>query len=179
MCTSNIIWDQATDNLLMYYANKWNIDQNQLYKIEWYAYSRAIKKLSTNEALQITKLSTNWLPTNKHLQKIDKTTATCPICNIHSESINHMISCTIQNHPHLLENFFHNLKKLKTNPRIIHCISRLIRNTDDYSSLLEKYADDKDITHALKQQRSIETSLLHHGKIEKGWKYAQETYNLY
>jgi len=68
MCLKNILWAQATDQLLMYFADKWNIKQNHLYKIDWYAFSWAIKKMSPNQAIQITKISANWLPTNNHLE---------------------------------------------------------------------------------------------------------------
>jgi len=44
MCLPNIMWAQETDQLLMYYSEKWNIPQSRLYIIDWYAFTRAIKK---------------------------------------------------------------------------------------------------------------------------------------
>lgn len=90
-----------------------------------------------------------------------------------------MIECTLSKHSQLIDQFVMNMKQLKSNPRIIQCISKLLCKEDDYKFLIKKYEEDIDIIHALKQQRSLGTSLLHHGKIEKGCSYAQETYNLY
>ena len=90
-----------------------------------------------------------------------------------------MVPCILKNHNQLIKDFEKNLAKIKTNPKITHCMVKLLTNEEDYKSLLTKYGGDKDITHAINQQISIGATLLHHGKMAKVWAYAQKTYNKY
>lgn len=82
-------------------------------KIYWHAFSREVKKLPSNKTFQITKISSNWIPTNERLHKIDKTNKKFPTCNINTETISHMIKFTLNKHPHILEKFKTKLRKIK------------------------------------------------------------------
>ena len=105
MDNKNITTSYITDQLFGYYSNKWNIPQKFLYIIDWNAYNIAMKRMTTNESIKISKIGSYWIPHNHKLSKIDKKKYLFPIFQNHDESTSHMIECTLKNNPEILHTY--------------------------------------------------------------------------
>ena len=171
--TPSLLKIQTTENLLVYYTQKWNLSLSSLVLIDWTSFSYAINNFSSHQTNTISKISAGWLPINLHLNKIENSTDKCPICTSAPESISHMFQCSSQ-----LSNkkkLINALKKRNIDPAIIDSIIHLALNNDT-QKLLQKYSTQPYITTAILQQSQLGSQHILHGKISQCWHSAQCQY---
>ena len=62
-------WAAHTLEIWEYYQNKYNRSNTTLVTLDWDAYNKAMRRLSTKAQWTIHKYTHNWLPTGNHMHK--------------------------------------------------------------------------------------------------------------
>ena len=95
----------------------------------------------------------------------------------HDETTQHMIQCTLQHNPELLQAYEEKELKHGTDPRIIKCIQHLIKQDIPYAQIKQNYINDQHIINALNDQETLGHNLIYHGKIAKTWTESQQQFH--
>jgi hypothetical protein len=171
-----LLWSSATEDLLSYYAKKYEWSRTIKKRIDWAAFESAEKGSKHLEHF-LPKLCCSWLPTTFHLNKREGITDECLHCQ-QSETNEHLFTCPKNQAQRILFmiQFQGLLIDLKTDPKIQHAmvagLKTVVNNANDENT------DNQPTTRlpAAIEQSKIGWIHVFRGFLSQKWQDQQDTY---
>ena len=169
-----------SQNLREYLESKYDWTTNTIDDIDWEVLHSALKTYNEDDQLRIQKFSSQLLPVNAKLYRIDnQRNRTCPACETEKESCEHLLECEHPSRDQIWDQLNSDLgkfhKKHKTDPVLKEILSK-----NKLAIRFDTRPEDQDVPEDYEQLYSTQSAIgwrqLFYGRVTIDWKDRQGRY---